>query len=1319
MGKTRSRGERGGLWATTTVVVAAAGLAAAPGARAVSDEEELGRFGEEGTAAGQLRLPQGLATELATGRLYVADLGNHRIDEFTPWGEFAMAFGWDVAPGAVNETQEVRVRAAGGQFKLSFEGEASASLPFDASAAEVQGALNGLAKVSAGGGSVSVTENPGTADGKTPYIYVVAFKGAPLAGKDVPQLEGTEELSGGVPATELEVNTRADGHPSTTGLEACTAESGCQAGLGGAGAGELGQATGIAVDEAGDVFVKEIDNRRVQKFDSAGRFLLMFGGEVDKTTSANRCTAADLEGGDECGAGTAGAGPGQFADAFGRGVAICPGGKLYAADLERVQRFNLEGEFQAAAPVPGELVEYLACEPISGNLWAKLGSGGDLHELDPVTGNEVGGIEDEEAGPVATDPAANVYTTGKEQAKKEEEEEHKGSFGIGVLQFDHTGKALTPPSCCEAEAVPPPFNGHFGVEALATNPIGDLYVAYGSSGIDSFIRAFGPGPTSYEGPPPRPPEIRSQFATSVQSDGATVAAQINPHFFTDTRYFVQYGTGKCSEEGGCPLQEPAPPGALLSSKPFGQPVRTAGVALQGLQAGTTYHYRFVAESSGGGPVYGIDPDGPEGPEEASQESGLEASFTTYDPLPSRPCPNDALRGGAGAQLPDCRAYEMVSPVDKNNGDIFSIADVPSYSNSLSQSAADGDKLTYSSYRSFADPEAAPFTNQYLASRDPGSGWSSEAIDPPEEASISFTNSNIEGVTENRYKAFSANLCQGWLVLTAPPLLAPGAVVGKSELYRRELCGGGEEGSYEALAGTDAGAALEPVMQGASADGGETVLLAKDLSEAGWRAYYASEGGLAPVCILPSGAPSAGNCSAGWSRAGVAKEGTRPLERLATLTNAISEDGSKVYWTDFGEGSAKYGQVYLRENPGEEQSALSGETCTEPEKACTVAVSGTKTSKASQFLAGSADGTKALFEVREGTLEGRLFEFSLGGATREVAGKVIGLAAASEDLSRIYFVSEEALAPEATAGRPNLYLDEGGQKNFVATLSRTDVGANLPSDADPEGVFHAARATPDGSALAFISTEPLSGYDNTDQQSKLSCGERDGSREGTCDSEVFLYEAEAGKLVCVSCNPGGARPRGRVVQVTGNRGTLDTAASLAMPTTSLYLPRSLSANGKRLLFNSFDPLVPGDDNGAEDAYEWEAASSRAECEEKGAELYLPAAEGCLSLISSGQSAEDSELLDASESGDDAFFATSASLLARDPGLIDIYDARVGGGFPEPPPPPKCQGETCKPPPASPEAQTPSSSSYEGPEGKRRHRHHHHRKRHRHRKHGGGR
>ena len=82
---------------------------------------------------------------------------------------------------------------------------------------------------------------------------------------------------------------------------------------------------------------------------------------------------------------------------------------------------------------------------------------------------------------------------------------------------------------------------------------------------------------------------------------------------------------------------------------------------------------------------------------------------------------------------------------------------------------------------------------------------------------------------------------------------------------------------------------------------------------------------------------------------------------------------------------------------------------------------------------------------------------------------------------------------------------------------------------------------------------------------------------------------------------------------------------------------------------------------------------------GAGVYSPSAGGCLSLISSGQSSEDTELIDASDGGKDVFFATSASLLPQDPGLIDIYDARTGGGFPPAPGrPPACEGEACQGP-----------------------------------------
>lgn len=87
---------------------------------------------------------------------------------------------------------------------------------------------------------------------------------------------------------------------------------------------------------------------------------------------------------------------------------------------------------------------------------------------------------------------------------------------------------------------------------------------------------------------------------------------------------------------------------------------------------------------------------------------------------------------------------------------------------------------------------------------------------------------------------------------------------------------------------------------------------------------------------------------------------------------------------------------------------------------------------------------------------------------------------------------------------------------------------------------------------------------------------------------------------------------------------------------------------------------------------------------------------MDLISSGKSPEDSDFLDASADGSDVFFSTAESLVAQDYGLVDIYDARIGGGYPEPPPPaPGCEGEACQHPAPAPEFPTPGSSSYIGP------------------------
>jgi len=1300
---THSVNRRSQLFTVVAGLLAFALLAAiaAPEASAIGDEVELWRAGGVGTGAGELRQPQGLASDPVTGHVYVAEQTNNRVSEFTPWGDFVKAFGWDVAPGAVNEQQEVRVRAATGQFKLSFGADTTADLPFDAGGAEVEAALNGLTSISGGGGSVSVEAVLGTPDGKTPSIYVVAFKGS-LAGADVAQLVaevGTTPLGGGVPSTDLLVRTRADGSAGGTGLESCTAESGCQAGTTGAGAGQLADARGMAVDSAGNVYSREVGNLRVQKFDSGGHFLLMFGGEVNKTTKANRCTKADLEGGDVCGIGVAGNGNGQFGESISPSIVLGAGGKLFAGDVERIQRFNLEGEWEASVPVSGETVHDLTVAPSSGDFYATVGSPGGTNEnvriLDATTGAEKNMLQAKElinskgkaipatkstAGPIATDPAGNVF------ARRNNPSLEDGDLASRLLQFDATGKQTS----------------EFGrglladaITAFGTNAIGDLYVASNNTNL---ITAFGPGPVSFEAPPKVPPTISAQFAGSVQRDSATVAAEINPHFFSDTHYYLQYGTGKCSE-GGCPQEIPAPPGPLLTSKTSNAPVRAAGVFLEGLTPGTTYHYRFIAESGGGGPVYGIDPDGPEGPAQASPEEGLEATFITPAPIAPKACPNDIFRGGFAARLPDCRAYEMVSPIDKNNGDIKTLVNLIEFSTSLVQSAEDGSRLTYSSSRAFADPKSAPFTAQLLATRGKDA-WASEAIDPPQGPAAN-TNLNILG---NNFKLFSPDLCAGWLVVAAEPQLDPPRdTPGYANVYRRQNCGAESYAALVPVKPTIPTGAFYPEPQGVSADGGAAIFrindkLTPDAASGPWQAYYASKGELHLLCVLPNGTPSGGNCSAGTGEESPTGVFQSRLGRLANVTNAISADGSRVYWTASGAKETGAGKVYLRINPGEEQSALSGGECGEEEKACTVKVSETKSTKASRFLSASPDGAQALFEVTEGSAKGNLYRFDAeSGESTLIAGKTLGVAGTSEDLSRVYFVSEKALEGAAVAGEPNLYLaeeDEEGEAEdtFIATLSQID--AVIPPDSEGEEqipsvtarkpVYHAAQVSPDGGTVAFISTQSPSGYDNTDQAT------------GKADSEVYLYRAGSAGPVCVSCNPSRARPRGRVVRLRLNvKGTLPIAATVPLPTTMLHAPRYLSADGSRLFFNSFDPLLPRDTNSAADVYMWESAPDQAACAALGAELYVPSAAGCLSLISSGESPEDSEFLDASANGDDVFFLTNAGLLPQDPGLFDIYDARAGGGLPPPGIPlPDCQGETCKSPITAPDDPTPASSTFQG-------------------------
>jgi hypothetical protein len=301
---------------------------------------------------------------------------------------------------------------------------------------------------------------------------------------------------------------------------------------------------------------------------------------------------------------------------------------------------------------------------------------------------------------------------------------------------------------------------------------------------------------------------------------------------------------------------------------------------------------------------------------------------------------------------------------------------------------------------------------------------------------------------------------------------------------------------------------------------------------------------------------------------------------------------------------------------------------------------------------------------------------------------------SDDVRRIYFVSTAGLATGATSGVPNLYrFEKGSGFSFIAALtaSETDPGSKAGGASVDNFVpsLRTARVSPDGMHIVFMSaslalSKLTASYDNTDAES------------GQPDAEVYLYDAgnggQVGRLVCVSCNMSGVRPSGR--EVTGGvQGEAGAWAAAQIPgwESQLHPSRVLSADGSRLFFESFESLVLRDTNGKQDVYEWERAGGEDACEDVGADLFVKGAGGCISLISSGEGAEDSQFLDASASGSDVFFTTESSLLSQDFGLVDVYDARVNGGFAAPPPPKRgCEGEACQSASAPPDDATPATS-----------------------------
>jgi hypothetical protein len=154
-------------------------------------------------------------------------------------------------------------------------------------------------------------------------------------------------------------------------------------------------------------------------------------------------------------------------------------------------------------------------------------------------------------------------------------------------------------------------------------------------------------------------------------------------------------------------------------------------------------------------------------------------------------------------------------------------------------------------------------------------------------------------------------------------------------------------------------------------------------------------------------------------------------------------------------------------------------------------------------------------------------------------------------------------------------------------------------------------------------------------------------------QFYLYDADTGRLACVSCNPSGEAPK-NVPQLTVS---YEAGTSGSTP----HDPYALSDDGRYVFFSTPEPLVDEDTNNTWDAYEYDSKTRENH------------------LLSTGTSSAGSYLIDATTDGSEAFFVTRQRLSGWDIDVLyDMYVARVNGGLPEPAPvTAPCEGESCLP------------------------------------------
>ena len=612
----------GGAAASTAVAAfAVVSLALAAPALAATSHEFSTAFSGSGTNA--LSSPSDVAVDNSAGPsahdIYVADTANHRVEKFSPAGEFILMFGKEV-----NET------------------EAKAAAP--TAEQDICTAASGDACKAGTSGS-----SPPGASFESPTFVAV-------------------DGSVGASAGDIYVGDSADNLVSKFGEEGklvSTWGSGGQ--LEGSPTEDFGALAGIAVDGSGNLFVYGVDEKMF-RFESSGHYYSSFPTPPEYLSYGPKRGIAP------------------------NGIAVDSEGDLYKVDTPAVVAklsesgtiLNLSGCRSTWGCVwdgGEENATGLGIDPATNDLYVDQGGGYISHFISNcplsqtnyyfscIPADNFGSGHLSSAGGISVDATSEttyVADTGENRVAV-------------FVPYTLPAITLTEPTNIERTSVT--LNGHIDPGSGPGTEVINCRFEYGydtSYGLGSVpcepashftsvtdVSVLLPGLTQGtryhyrlsaenargEGfhtgdaviSSAEAPTFENVTATDVTATTATLAAGINPNG-RDTRYHFEYGTTTAYGESSPELD--------IGSGTDPVPVEAR---LENLERGTTYHFRLVASNSEG------------------SSSSEDQTFDFYPPL----CPNELLRQETGsANLPDCRAYELVSPGQAGGAVVFT-SDGPS------------------------------------------------------------------------------------------------------------------------------------------------------------------------------------------------------------------------------------------------------------------------------------------------------------------------------------------------------------------------------------------------------------------------------------------------------------------------------------------------------------------------------------------------------------------------------------------------------------------------------------------------------------------